>query len=105
MQPPVQPQPPKAATDWAQHKAADGRTYYHNKTTGQSSWEKPKELMTAIERADASTPWREHSAPDGRKYFYNKESKESKWSIPPDLQACALTFDCHLSSSLLVYWE
>lgn len=88
VQPPAQPQPPrKDASDWAEHKAADGRVYFHNKTSGQSSWEKPKELMTALERADASTPWREHTAPDGRKYFYNKETKESKWSVPADLQA------------------
>lgn len=90
MAPPVQPQPPKTS-DWVEHKSGpDGKTYYHNSRTGQSSWEKPKELMTAIERADASTPWKEHTAPDGRKYYYNKETKESKWTIPPDLQARAL---------------
>lgn len=86
-QPAAQQAPPDPATEWNEHQAADGRVYWFNKRTQQSTWEKPKDLMTAIERADASTPWKEHSAPDGRKYYYNKETKESKWSIPDELKA------------------
>ena len=26
---------------WVQHKAPNGKVYYHNKQTGKSSWEKP----------------------------------------------------------------
>uniref|UniRef100_A0A2N9J0Z7 Reverse transcriptase domain-containing protein n=1 Tax=Fagus sylvatica TaxID=28930 RepID=A0A2N9J0Z7_FAGSY len=66
--------------------AFGGLRYYYNKRTRQSSWEKPLELMTPIERADASTNWKEYSSPDGRKYYYNKVTKESKWSIPEDLK-------------------
>jgi hypothetical protein len=51
--------------------------------------QKPKELMSAQERAEASTPWREHAAPDGRKYFYNKDTKESKWTLPDELRVRA----------------
>jgi pre-mRNA-processing factor 40 len=53
--------------------------------------QKPKELMSAAERAEASTPWREHAAPDGRKYFYNKDTKESKWTLPDELRVRAHT--------------
>ncbi|GFP87572.1 pre-mRNA-processing protein 40a [Phtheirospermum japonicum] len=37
------------ASDWQEFEAADGRRYYYNKATKQSSWEKPAELMTPLE--------------------------------------------------------
>ncbi|PPS03321.1 hypothetical protein GOBAR_AA17344 [Gossypium barbadense] len=37
------------SSDWQEHTSADGRRYYYNKRTRQSSWEKPLELMTPIE--------------------------------------------------------
>ncbi|KAJ8764740.1 hypothetical protein K2173_009128 [Erythroxylum novogranatense] len=81
---------PKAAeeppTDWIEHISANGRRYYYNKRTKQSTWEKPYELMTTIERADASTDWKEYTSPDGRKYYYNRVTKSSKWEIPEELK-------------------
>ncbi|KAL3619545.1 hypothetical protein CASFOL_036606 [Castilleja foliolosa] len=102
----------QTASDWQEFEAADGRRYYYNKTTKQSSWEKPVELMTPLEtyvmasqgnittalcphieggftfsrRADASTVWKEFTTPEGRKYYYNKETKQSKWTIPDELK-------------------
>ncbi|KAG2401372.1 Pre-mRNA-processing protein [Vigna angularis] len=82
--------PPQLAkngsTDWIEHTTATGRTFYYNKKTKVSSWEKPFELMTPIERVDESTNWKEYISPDGRKYFYNKVTKESKWLIPEELK-------------------
>ncbi|KAL1194306.1 Pre-mRNA-processing protein 40A [Cardamine amara subsp. amara] len=77
---------PQSASDWQEHASADGRKYYYNKRTKQSSWEKPLELMTPLERADASTVWKEFTTAEGRKYYYNKVTKESKWTIPEDLK-------------------
>ncbi|MED6197708.1 hypothetical protein PIB30_059195 [Stylosanthes scabra] len=74
------------ASDWQEHTAADGRRYYYNKKTRQSSWEKPLELMSPIERADASTVWKEFTSSDGRKYYYNKVTQQSTWSIPEELK-------------------
>lgn len=34
---------------WTEHKAPDGRTYYYNNVTKQSSWEKPDALKTIAE--------------------------------------------------------
>ncbi|GMH13579.1 hypothetical protein Nepgr_015420 [Nepenthes gracilis] len=76
----------RPSSDWLEHSSADGRRYYFNKKTRQSTWEKPLELMTPIERADATTDWKEYTSPDGRKYYYNKISKQSKWTIPEDLK-------------------
>ncbi|XWS21317.1 hypothetical protein CRYUN_Cryun30bG0045300 [Craigia yunnanensis] len=77
---------PQSSSDWQEHTSADGRRYYYNKKTRQSSWEKPLELMTPIERADASTVWKEFTTPEGRNYYYNKVTKQSKWTIPEELK-------------------
>ena len=34
-----------------EYKSTDGRPYYYNKRTMQSTWEKPKELEEAEEKA------------------------------------------------------
>ncbi|XP_051150280.1 pre-mRNA-processing protein 40A [Andrographis paniculata] len=78
--------PQQSASDWQEFEAADGRRYYYNKITKQSSWDKPSELMTPLERAEASTVWKEFTTPEGRKYYYNKETKQSKWTIPDELK-------------------
>lgn len=36
-------------TEWTEHKSPDGRIYYYNNVTKQSSWEKPDELKTMAE--------------------------------------------------------
>ncbi|KAI3673052.1 hypothetical protein L6452_39162 [Arctium lappa] len=76
----------KAPSDWIEHTSRTGKRYYHNKKTKLSSWEKPLNLMSPIERADASTDWKEYTAPDGRKYYYNKVTKQSKWKMPDELK-------------------
>uniref|UniRef100_A0A453MTD0 Pre-mRNA-processing protein 40A n=2 Tax=Aegilops tauschii subsp. strangulata TaxID=200361 RepID=A0A453MTD0_AEGTS len=83
--PPVSSTEPSSA-DWQEHSSGDGKKYYYNKRTKQSSWEKPAELMTPLERADASTEWKEFTTAEGRKYYYNKVTKQSKWSIPDELR-------------------
>ncbi|KAJ6675961.1 PRE-MRNA-PROCESSING PROTEIN PRP40 [Salix viminalis] len=76
----------QSLNDWQEHTASDGRRYYYNRRTKQSSWDKPLELMTPIERADASTVWKEFTTQEGKKYYYNKVTKQSKWSIPEELK-------------------
>lgn len=73
-------------SEWQEHTAPDGRRYYYNRMTKLSSWEKPIELMTPLERADASTIWKEFTTADGKKYYYNKLTKESKWTLPEELK-------------------
>jgi pre-mRNA-processing factor 40 len=88
--PPWTVPPPMAAAapsgDWTEHKAADGRRYWHNLKTSASSWTKPTELLTARERADLTTQWREHVAADGRAYYHHQETSETRWSLPEELR-------------------
>nr|GEW53715.1 pre-mRNA-processing protein 40A-like isoform X1 [Tanacetum cinerariifolium] len=89
---PVTSDPPeaveKAPSDWIEHTSHKGKrhVYYHNLKTKLSSWEKPLDLMSPTERADATTNWKEYKAPDGRKYYYNKVTEQSKWRIPDELK-------------------
>ncbi|RYR37342.1 hypothetical protein Ahy_A09g042244 isoform B [Arachis hypogaea] len=74
------------STDWIEHTSSNGVRYYYNKKTKVSSWERPFELMTPIERVDATTNWKEYTSPNGIKYYYNKVTRESKWMIPEELK-------------------
>lgn len=46
-QPPAQagPQKPPEVAEWTEHRNVDGRMYYHNSRTQESTWEKPKALV------------------------------------------------------------
>lgn len=46
-QPPQQQQPPvkpPEVAEWSEHKNSDGRSYFYNSRTAESTWEKPKVL-------------------------------------------------------------
>ncbi|KAJ2877522.1 U1 snRNP protein, partial [Coemansia asiatica] len=66
---------------WTEHVSSEGRTYYHNRETGVTTWEKPDELKTPQERASV---WKEYSK-DGRSYWYNTVTKKSTWTKPAEL--------------------
>lgn len=67
---------------WTEHKSPDGRTYFYNATTRQSSWEKPDCLKTTAEKLLAQCPWKEYTSDAGKVYFHNTTTKESVWTIP-----------------------
>jgi len=72
--------------NWSEHKAPDGRVYFYNGTTKQSSWEKPDCIKSGVEMLLAKCPWKEYKAENGKTYYHNNETKESTWVIPKDLQ-------------------
>lgn len=72
---------------WQEHKAEDGRTYYFDPETQNSTWDKPEELFTEREIALSRTNWKEYTAEGGRKYWFNTESQESVWVFPADAEA------------------
>lgn len=73
-------------TDWSEHKAPDGRTYYYNSVTKQSLWEKPDELKTPSELLLSQCPWKEYKSENSKIYYHNVTTKESRWTIPPELE-------------------
>jgi len=76
----------KKKSAWTEHKSPDGRTYYYNTDTKQSSWTKPDALKSPSERLLSTCPWKEHKHADtGKVYFYNSDTKESTWTMPEDL--------------------
>ncbi|CAG8524749.1 5350_t:CDS:10 [Paraglomus occultum] len=69
---------------WTEHTSADGRRYYYNTLTKQSSWDKPEELKTPEERALGTCQWKEFTADGGRKYYYHAGTKETTWDMPAE---------------------
>ncbi|KAJ3018809.1 UNVERIFIED_CONTAM: hypothetical protein HDU68_010972 [Siphonaria sp. JEL0065] len=80
-------------SDWITHTQPDGKPYYYNKVTQQSTWDKPDELKTPLERALSASPWKEHKTEDGRKYYSNVATRETVWKAPPEYQAIIDKFD------------
>ncbi|ORX60771.1 hypothetical protein BCR36DRAFT_314557 [Piromyces finnis] len=68
---------------WTTHTDPNGRKYYYNTETKQSSWEKPDELKTPLEKALSKCPWKEYTS-NGKKYYYNEETKVSCWEMPQE---------------------
>ncbi|XP_053311525.1 pre-mRNA-processing factor 40 homolog B [Spea bombifrons] len=77
---------PKKKTLWTEHKAPDGRTYYYNADTKQSTWEKPDEMKSKTELLLSQCPWKEYKSDTGKSYYYNSQTKESRWTKPKDLE-------------------
>ncbi|KAI9093766.1 hypothetical protein DFS34DRAFT_652327 [Phlyctochytrium arcticum] len=79
---------PGAATPWKKHTTNDGKNYYYNTLTKQTTWETPDELKTPLERALSGTQWKEFTAADsGKKYYYNSNTKVTTWEVPAEIQA------------------
>ncbi|GBO41256.1 Pre-mRNA-processing factor 40 A, partial [Araneus ventricosus] len=73
-------------SNWTEHKAPDGRTYFYNHVSKQSSWEKPDELKSESELLLSQCPWKEYKSETGRTYYHNIQTKESRWTIPKELE-------------------
>ena len=67
---------PQAICDWSEHTAPDGKKYYYNSKSGESIWEKPKELIEFEQRQNGPPPSAISSAP------MTKEDQPSKKIVP-----------------------
>jgi pre-mRNA-processing factor 40 len=86
---------------WAIHHDPSGRLYYFNSVTNQSSWDKPAELMSALERAMGYSDWKEFTQKEtGKKYYYNKVSKETTWKLPTDFDGLLLNIMVDIVESM-----
>jgi len=71
---------------WTEHTSEDGRVYYYNQVTKQSSWDKPEDLKSELEKKLSGCQWKEYKDQSGKIYYHNVTTKESSWTIPPELQ-------------------
>ncbi|KAL4636236.1 hypothetical protein GN956_G13797 [Arapaima gigas] len=77
---------PKKKSVWTEHKSVDGKTYYYNTETKQSTWEKPDDLKSPAEQLLSKCPWKEYKSDTGKPYYYNSQTKESRWTKPKELE-------------------
>ncbi|XP_052420847.1 pre-mRNA-processing factor 40 homolog A-like isoform X1 [Carassius gibelio] len=77
---------PKKKSVWTEHKSLDGKTYYYNTETKQSTWEKPDELKSPAEQMLSKCLWKEYKSDNGKPYYYNSQTKESRWTKPKELE-------------------
>uniref|UniRef100_A0A8C2ZGA7 PRP40 pre-mRNA processing factor 40 homolog A n=1 Tax=Cyclopterus lumpus TaxID=8103 RepID=A0A8C2ZGA7_CYCLU len=84
---PQDEQPKKVCKSlWTEHKSLDGKTYFYNTETKQSTWEKPEDLKSPAEQMLSKCPWKEYKSDTGKPYYYNSQTKESRWTKPKDLE-------------------
>jgi len=76
-------------SDWKESQTPDGKRYYFNTVTKQTSWTRPDSSPTVQHQAPESQPpsqsvgeWREAMAPDGRIYYFNTVTKQTSWVKP-----------------------
>ena len=77
---------------WQTH-AVDGREYYYNTETKQTTWDKPDALKSAAEREESSEalqPTKEFTSIFG-KYYYQPQTKETTWTMPDEMKSAETT--------------
>lgn len=60
---------------WAAHFDHEGRTFYANSKTGESTWTRPELLMLP-------EGWSAHQDAEGRTFYANALTGESSWTCP-----------------------
>ncbi|XP_071488136.1 transcription elongation regulator 1-like [Diadema antillarum] len=65
-------------TEWMEYRSTDGRPYYYNTRTMQSTWEKPKEME------EAEKPAKPAEASEEPKKVEEKEKEEKKEEAVPE---------------------
>lgn len=63
---------------WEQVKDDQGRVYYYNSVTQETSWENPE--------ASNSLAWKTYTTDDGKEYYYNETTGETTWDKPNELE-------------------
>lgn len=104
--------PPPGEPFWIEHKSPDGKSYYSNPMTHETTWQRPANVLvrpgpsfvaSSSQPSSPSTPpqlplpqgsggallvptkvWSEHKNSEGKVYYYNKITLQSVWEKPKD---------------------
>ena len=84
----------KLPDDWDAHETEHGKTYYVQRGSGLTQWEKPSSSSSWSSSA-SSTPqhhtrtstqlppdWAKHDDDQGQRYYVNNRTSESSWTAP-----------------------
>ncbi|KAA6427223.1 MAG: hypothetical protein FRX49_02980 [Trebouxia sp. A1-2] len=85
------PLPKSKAVDnrtWAQRVSADGRKYFLDPVTRQTTWHDPVAALQNL-----MPEWREHVNTEGKKFYHNSRTRESLWVLPDDVKQQVLWFE------------
>ncbi len=91
----------ESASDWTEVQDDEGRTYYYNTKTEETSWDKPQRFDAQKKDAElspvrpqspsmeeqgavSSGNWAEYKDDEGRFYYYNSETQQTVWDKPAD---------------------
>lgn len=70
-------------SNWREARDANGRVYYYDTVTKQSSWEKPKDLYSQEDKLLENSQWGKYYSEEAKRYyFYNSETKQTTWAFP-----------------------
>ena len=104
--------PPPGEPFWIEHKSPDGKAYYSNPITHETTWQRPANVLvrpgppfvtpTSTPSSPSTPPqlpfpqtgsgallvptkvWSEHKNSEGKVYYYNKITLQSVWEKPKD---------------------
>ena len=83
--------------EWSAFYDDDGRIYYYNSVSGESSWEAPEQYNPPSEdpppasgaetkepasSSSSSSSWVAYQDDEGRTYYFNTETEETTWDVP-----------------------
>lgn len=73
--------------DWSAFYDDEGRLFYYNSKTDDSSWDPPEEGFNPPPQQpqaenDVSTEWIVYRDDEGREYYYNTRTEETQWEKP-----------------------
>lgn len=68
--------------NWNEAHDPEGRVYYYNSESGETTWDKPRELYSELELQLEKHGWKTGETEGGKLYYYNESSGESRWEVP-----------------------
>lgn len=88
----------RAMEMWMEAKTVEGRSYYYNVNTRDTSWDRPTEVPGQVVVKDMANPlppmgfgqramqmWMEAKTEDGRSYYYNVDTRDTSWDRPTEV--------------------